>query len=88
MTDASGFGSFYKYSDLERFDGILGMGFDALSVCDFPYKVRVCALTLVCSVPLSLSAPSLLTQALTLLSPLLVHRIAISLAAWRLLSTA
>ena len=82
MTDASGFGSFYKYSDLERFDGILGMGFDALSVCDFPYKVRVCALSL------SLSAPSLLKQALTLLSPLLVHRIAISLAAWRLLSTA
>jgi hypothetical protein len=46
VTDASGFGSFYKYSDLERFDGILGMGFDALSVCDFPYKVRVCALSL------------------------------------------
>ena len=82
MTDASGFGSFYKYSDLERFDGILGMGFDALSVCDFPYKVRVCALSL------SLFAPSLLKQALTLLSPLLVHRIAFSLAAWRLLSTA
>jgi len=55
VTDASGFGSFYKYSDLERFDGILGMGFDALSVCDFPYKVRVCALSLSLSLSLHLA---------------------------------
>ncbi len=38
MTDASGFGKLYGYSFLERFDGILGLGFDAIAVCDFPYK--------------------------------------------------
>jgi len=38
VTDASGFGRLYGFSFLERFDGILGLGFDAISVCDFPYQ--------------------------------------------------
>lgn len=38
VTDASGFGRLYGFSMLERFDGILGLGFDALAVCDFPYQ--------------------------------------------------
>jgi len=33
VTDASGFGPLFKFAGLEHFDGILGLGFDALSVC-------------------------------------------------------
>lgn len=38
VTNASGFGELYKFSKLERFDGILGLAFDSLAVCDFPYQ--------------------------------------------------
>mmetsp|Transcript_18395 Transcript_18395/g.41974 ORF Transcript_18395/g.41974 Transcript_18395/m.41974 type:complete len:427 (-) Transcript_18395:296-1576(-) len=37
VTDASGFGSLFRLSALEKFDGILGLAFDSLAVCGDPY---------------------------------------------------